>query len=232
MKILVADDDPITLEAVCACLRDEGFTPVPARDGVEAVEGWQRERPSLLCLDIMMPRLDGYGVCRQVRAVDGVVPILFVSAKHEEIDVVVGLELGADDFIRKPFGKRELLARVRAALRRGPARQGAAAKHFPMRDLLVFPDELRAARGDQAIDLTPREVGLLRVLHEHTGRPVPRDTFLDRCWGLDYYPESRTLDQHIAQLRRKIESDPDNPTVIETVRGVGYRFRETALPPR
>ncbi len=226
MKILVADDDPITLEAVCTCLRDEGFTPVPARDGVEAVEGWRRERPSLLCLDIMMPRLDGYGVCRQVRAADGSVPIVFVSAKHEEIDVVVGLELGADDFIRKPFGKRELLARVRAALRRAPGRQGTASETFPLRDLTVFPDELRAVRKGQSIDLTPREVGLLRVLHEHCGRPVPRDTFLDRCWGLDYYPESRTLDQHIAQLRRKIESDPDNPTVIETVRGVGYRFRE------
>lgn len=226
MKILVADDDPITLEAVCTCLRDEGFVPVPARDGVEAVEGWQRERPSLLCLDIMMPRLDGFGVCRQVRAVDAAVPILFVSAKHEEIDVVVGLELGADDFIRKPFGKRELLARVRAALRKGPARQGGAPQSFPLRDLVVFPGELRAVRGGESIDLTPREAGLLQVLQEYAGRPVPRDTFLDRCWGLDYYPESRTLDQHIAQLRRKIELDPEHPVIIETVRGVGYRFRQ------
>lgn len=225
MKILVADDDPVTLEAVCTCLRDDGFSPLPAADGLEAVEVWRREKPSLLCLDIMMPRLDGFGVCRQVRAADGTVPILFVSAKNEEIDVVVGLELGADDFIRKPFGKRELLARVRAALRRGSARQGAAARTFAMQDLEVFPDELRAVRGGSQMELTPREISLLRVLHEHAGRPVPRDTFLDRCWGIDYYPESRTLDQHIAQLRRKIERDPDNPAIIETVRGVGYRFR-------
>ncbi|MES2705086.1 MAG: response regulator transcription factor [Verrucomicrobiota bacterium] len=229
MKILVADDDPLTLEAVCACLADDGFTAVPARDGVEALELWRREKPSLLCLDIMMPRLDGYGVCRQVRAVDGGVPVLFVSAKNEEIDVVVGLELGADDFIRKPFGKRELLARVRAALRRSALResqrQNQALRRFVLKHLTVFPDELRAERGGVSVDLTPREASVLSLLHENAGRPVHRDTFLDRCWGLDYFPESRTLDQHIAQLRRKIEVNPEVPVIIETVRGIGYRFR-------
>lgn len=225
MKILVADDDPLTLEAVCACLTDDGFTPVPARDGVEAMELWRRENPSLLCLDIMMPRLDGYGVCCQVRAADSTVPVLFVSAKNEEIDVVVGLELGADDFIRKPFGKRELLARVRAALRRGSLRQGRAPRQFTLHDLTIFPDELRAERSGRSLDLTPRETAVLALLHENAGRPVPRDTFLDRCWGLDYFPESRTLDQHIAQLRRKIENDPETPAIIETVRSIGYRFR-------
>lgn len=227
MKVLAADDDPLTLEAVCACLADEGFTPVAARDGIEAVELWRREKPSLLCLDIMMPRLDGYGVCRQVRAADSTVPVLFVSAKNEEIDVVVGLELGADDFIRKPFGKRELLARVRAALRRSATRQqqGRAPQQFQLAGLTVFPDELRAERAGRSLDLTAREVSILSLLHENTGRPVHRDTFLDRCWGLDYFPESRTLDQHIAQLRRKIETDPDSPSMIETIRGTGYRFR-------
>lgn len=225
MKILVADDDPLTLEAVCACLADDGFTAVPARDGLEALELWRREKPSLLCLDIMMPRLDGYGVCRQVRAADGGVPVLFVSAKNEEIDVVVGLELGADDFIRKPFGKRELLARVRAALRRGAVRQGQAPRGFTLKNLTVFPDELRAERNGISMDLTPREASVLSLLHENAGRPVHRDTFLDRCWGLDYFPESRTLDQHIAQLRRKIEVNPEMPVIIETVRGIGYRFR-------
>jgi two-component system, OmpR family, alkaline phosphatase synthesis response regulator PhoP len=225
MKILVADDDPLTLEAVCTCLTDDGFSPVPAKHGAEALALWSQHHPALLCLDIMMPKMDGYEVCRKIRAQDATVPILFLSAKNEEIDVVVGLELGADDFIRKPFGKRELLARVRAALRRRAARNGREAVTFTLQDLTVFPDELRAVRAGQNIELTPREASILRLLHENTGCPVHRDTFLDRCWGIDYFPESRTLDQHIAQLRRKIEADPAAPLIIETVRGVGYRFR-------
>lgn len=225
MKILVADDDPLTLEAVCTCLSDDGFSPVPAHNGAEALELWQKHRPGLVCLDIMMPTFDGFEVCRRIRAADATVPILFLSAKNEEIDVVVGLELGADDFIRKPFGKRELLARVRAALRRRVTKSGHARPAFTMLDLTVWPDELRAARGPHTVDLTPRESAILQLLHENAGRPVHRDTFLDRCWGLDYFPESRTLDQHIAQLRRKIEPDSAAPIIIETVRSIGYRFR-------
>lgn len=225
MKLLVADDDPLTLEAVCTCLRDDGFTCLSASHGAEALELWQQHRPELLCLDIMMPRMDGYEVCRRIRAMDPSVPILFLSAKNEEIDVVVGLELGADDFIRKPFGKHELIARVRAALRRRVARGSGSAGSFTMNDLTIWPDELRATRGDRGIELTPREVSILRLLHEERGKPVHRDAFLDRCWGLDYFPESRTLDQHIAQLRRKVEPDPLAPILIETVRGVGYRYR-------
>ncbi|HEX2747420.1 MAG TPA: response regulator transcription factor [Verrucomicrobiales bacterium] len=225
MKILVADDDPLTLEAVCTCLTDDGFFAVPAKHGAEALELWGQHRPALLCLDIMMPKMDGYEVCRRIRASDANVPILFLSAKNEEIDVVVGLELGADDFIRKPFGKRELLARVRAALRRRVARKGSGAHSFCLLDLTVYPEELRALRAGQSIELTPREASMLSLLHENAGCPVHRDTFLDRCWGMDYFPESRTLDQHIAQLRRKIETDPAVPLIIETVRGVGYRYR-------
>lgn len=225
MKILIADDDPLTLEAVCTILTDDGYTAIGAKHGAEALELWRREKPALLCLDIMMPRMDGYEVCRRVRASDAGVPILFLSAKNEEIDVVVGLELGADDFIRKPFGKRELLARVRAALRQRVSRRAGAPDSFRIGGLTIFPDELRATRGTESLDLTPREAALLRVLFENAGKPVHRDTFLDRCWGQEYYPESRTLDQHIAQLRRKIEPDPTAPVIIETVRGVGYRYR-------
>ena len=228
MKILVADDDPLTLEAVCTCLTDDGFSTLAANNGAEALDLWQAHRPELLCLDIMMPKLDGFELCRRIRASDAAVPILFLSAKNEEIDVVVGLELGADDFIRKPFGKRELLARVRAALRRRHSKTGKTTPGFTLLDLTVQPDELRASRGALAIDLTPREISILQLLHENAGRPVHRDTFLDRCWGMDYFPESRTLDQHIAQLRRKIEPDPALPVIIETVRGVGYRFRPKA----
>ncbi len=224
MKILLADDDPITLDAIHACLTPEGFTMLLARHGGEALTLWEKHRPDLLCLDIMMPQIDGYEVCRRVRAADAQVPVLFLSAKSEEIDVVVGLQLGADDFIRKPFGKHELLARIRAALRRVHARaQGA--RSFAMRGLVIYPRELRGERAGVSIDLSPRETNILEVLHEHAGQVVHRDELLNRCWGLDYFPESRTLDQHIAKLRKRIETDPANPTIIETVRGVGYRFR-------
>jgi DNA-binding response OmpR family regulator len=226
MKILLAEDDPVTLDSLSACLVGEGFDVAAAENGKIALERWGDSRPDLLCLDIMMPEVDGYEVCRRVRAEDSTVPILFLSAKSEEIDVVVGLELGADDFLRKPFGTHEFLARVRAALRR--SKGGAVAngrESFEMGTLSVFPRELRAERGGQSIDLSPREVKILRLLHERKGEAVHRDELLDRCWGMDYYPESRTLDQHIAKLRKRVEIDAADPHVIETVRGVGYRFR-------
>lgn len=225
MRILVADDDPVTLDAVSACLRDEGFDVLSAADGTEALLAWQTGKPDLICLDIMMPKLNGYDVCRQVRATDSKVPILFLSAKSEEIDVVVGLELGGDDFVRKPFGKRELLARVHAILRRGAENPITDRETFTMKDLKVFPKELRAVRdGLPEIRLSPRELNILELLHSRPGEVIDRDAFFDQCWGIDYYPESRTLDQHIARLRKRIERDPANPDIIETVRGVGYRW--------
>ncbi|MBE2287586.1 MAG: response regulator transcription factor [Prosthecobacter sp.] len=222
MTILVADDDPVTLESLAACLQPEGFRTLLARDGAEALALWQKQKPDLLCLDIMMPGMDGYEVCRRVRAVDAGVPILFLSAKSEEIDVVVGLRLGADDFVRKPFGKHELIARIGTALRRRQVQQPAV-DSFQMGPLRIVPAELRAQRGEASLDLTPREVSILKLLHERAGQVLSRDVLLDVCWGLDYMPESRTLDQHIAKLRKKIEREPEE--IIETVRGVGYRWR-------
>ncbi len=223
MKLLIADDDPITLDSLAACLEPEGFRVLRAKDGGEALALWQKHKPDLLCLDIMMPGVDGYEVCRRVREKDGRVPVLFLSAKSEEIDVVVGLRLGADDFVRKPFGKHELIARIHSALRRVSTAKAPAAC-FEMGVLRVFPDELRVQRGEESsVDLTPREVALLKLLNERRGQALSRDVFLDACWGLDYMPESRTLDQHIAKLRKKIEQEPEE--FIETVRGVGYRWR-------
>ena len=229
MKILLADDDPLTLEGLHDSVLPEGFTPLLARDGREALRVWEEHRPDVLCLDIMMPLVDGYEVCRRVRAADPLVPVLFLSAKSEEIDVVVGLRLGADDFIRKPFGKHELLARIRTVLRRSQARSQAP-RSFCMDDLTVYPLELRAERAGQEIELSPRECSILAVLHERAGQVVDRDTLLNRCWGLDYFPESRTLDMQIAKLRKRVEADPANPTLIETVRGAGYRFRTKRVP--
>ncbi len=227
MKILVADDDPITLETLKDCLLSEGYQPLAAADGAAALELWKAHRPDLLCLDIMMPGFDGYEVCRRVRAFNSEVPVIFLSAKSEEIDVVVGLKLGADDFVRKPFGKHELLARIGAALRRARA-QTRTRRSFSMHDLIVYPLELRAERAGEEIELSPREAGILELLHGRAGEVVTRDTLLDQCWGSKYLPESRTLDQHIAKLRKRIERDPENPEIIETIRGAGYRYRRRA----
>ncbi len=226
MKILLAEDDPVTRETLVSCLEAEGYAVAAAADGREALALWQSHSPDLACLDIMMPGVDGYEVCRRIRSTDSRIPILFLSAKNEEIDVVVGLELGADDFVRKPFGRHELLARIRAALRRGELAsaqtEGRARESFRIGALRVYPRELRAEDGDTAIDLTPREASILTFLHERRGEAVARDELLDRCWGLDYFPESRTLDQHIAKLRKKIGDD--SATLLETVRGLGYRL--------
>ena len=224
MTILVADDDPVTLEALTACLRSEGFATVAAANGQEALRLWTDLKVDLICLDIMMPEIDGYEVCRRIRAKDSQVPVLFLSAKNEEIDVVVGLELGADDFIRKPFGKHELLARVRTVLRRHQRKVMRNSMSFQMGPLEVWPQELRAVRDGQEIEISPREAAMLMLLYEMRGQPVDRDTFLSRCWSVDY-ANTRTLDTHIAKLRKRIEVDAANPEIIETVRSVGYRFR-------
>ena len=223
MTILLAEDDPLTREALAACIEDEGFKTLTAEDGRQALELWARHHPELLCLDIMMPGIDGFEVCRQVRAKDSCVPILFLSAKNEEVDVVVGLNLGADDFIRKPFTRAEVIARIRAALRRARPSTGKGGG-FHMGDLTVYPEALMAERAGKEIELTRREIAMLELLHRNAGMPVSRDTFLDVCWGLEYFPDSRTLDQHVLMLRKKVEADPSQPSIIATVRGTGYRF--------
>lgn len=221
MTILIAEDDPLTLDALAACVESEGFTALRAADGRSALDLWRAESPDLLCLDIMMPGIDGYEVCRRVRAGDRRVPILFLSAKNQELDVVAGLDLGADDFIRKPFTRSEVMARIRAAFRR--IVPGGNDGRFQFGDLAVHPRALFAERGGKTIDLTPREISMLRLLHERRGEAVSRDAFLDVCWGLDYFPDSRTLDQHVFLLRKKVEPDPANPALIQNVRGIGYR---------
>jgi len=225
MTILLAEDDPLTLEALAACMAEEGFLTLSAANGREALDLWSEHRPQLLCLDIMMPEIDGFEVCRRVRATDPAVPILFLSAKNEEIDVVVGLGLGADDFIRKPFTRAEVIARIRAALRRAHPLNGKG-RRFAMQDLTIHPDALMAERAGKQIELTRREISMLELLHRNAGLPVSRDAFLDACWGLEYYPDSRTLDQHVLMLRKKIEVDPARPKIIATVRGTGYRFAD------
>lgn len=216
MNILLAEDEPDTRAMMTEILQQEGYEIYAASDGAEALELWEKNAIDLLLLDIMMPAKSGYDVCREIRKGDLEVPVMFVSAKSEEIDVVLGLELGADDFLRKPFGKHELLARVRALLRR--RFQSHRAASFSFGPWVVWPQQLRATQGDSEIDLTPREIRLTEFFLRRSGEAISRDELLNECWGIDYFPESRTLDQHISNLRKKLGSD-----LIETVRNVGYR---------
>ncbi len=222
MIILLAEDDPVTRAAVIELLEDEGHQTLAAKNGLEAIELWKRHRPGLVLLDIMMPGASGYEVCRTIRRDDRRTPIVFLSAKSEEVDVVLGLELGADDFLRKPFGKHELLARVRAVLRRNEESATREVIEFGLWQ--IHPKRLIAQRGNTEVELTVREVKVIVLLSNRQGEVVTRDELLNECWGLEYFPESRTLDQHILNLRKKIEADPSRPTLIETVRGAGYRF--------
>ena len=230
MKVLIAEDDPNTREGLREILEAEGYEVLTAPDGQKALETYRAEKPQVLCLDIMMPQVNGYDVCREIRRTDPRTPILFISAKSEEIDKVLGLEIGADDFIVKPFGVKEVIARIRAVTRRTLAESPASDKprdySFTMDELRVVPAELRAYRDDQPIDLSLRDISVLELLYNNRGRVVDRDTFFDECWGVDYYPASRTLDQHVSQLRKRIEKDPAKPRIICTVHGAGYRFDE------
>jgi two-component system, OmpR family, alkaline phosphatase synthesis response regulator PhoP len=227
MKVLVAEDDKATREGLCEILDAEGYEVISAPNGKEALAAFERERPDFVCLDVMMPQLDGYEACREIRKIHADVPVIFISAKSEEIDKVVGLELGADDFITKPFGVKEVVARIRAVTRRYFAAQNRhdeSAEPFTIADLEVLPAELRARRGDEVIDLSLRDVKLLRFFSESQGVALDRNTIFNACWGMDYFPSSRTLDQHISQLRKRIEHDPKDPAIIQTVHGVGYRY--------
>lgn len=233
MKVLIAEDDRLIRQGLAEILEKEGYRVLQAADGEQALVLFDSASPDFVCLDIMMPGRSGYDVCRILRERRADLPIIFISAKSEEIDKVLGLELGADDYILKPFGVREVVARIRAVTRRylaGGPRSGqaggtAARRGFPMGDLRIEPDELRAYRGEQVIDLGLRDIAILDCLYRHRGKVVSRQTLFDDCWGRDYIPSSRSLDQHISQLRKRIERDPSDPQIILTAHGSGYRYQ-------
>ena len=225
MKVLVAEDNPLTLGGLTEVLQMEGYHVLQAASATAALELFETQTPDFVYLDIMMPDVNGYDLCRRMRAARPQTPIVFITAKSEEMDKVLGLELGADDFIVKPFGLKEVIARIRAVTRR--CRQSAAFPDpppFQMGDLIVHPAELRARRGCETIELSLRDVKVLVLLHSYRGRVLDRNTIFNHCWGDDYFPNSRSLDQHISQLRKRIEIDPKSPAIIRTVHGAGYRF--------
>ena len=226
MKILVVEDDTRTRKGLLEILANEGYETCSAANGSDALAVFARESPDALCLDIMMPGLSGYDVCREIRKTNSRVPILFISAKSEEVDKVLGLELGADDYISKPFGVKEVVARIRAVTRRCLAARPSAtpAVSFTMADLKVVPAELRVYRGKQAIEVSLRDMRILQMLYDNRGRVLDRNTLFDTCWGMNYMPNSRSLDQHISQLRKRIEANPAKPRIILTVHNAGYRY--------
>ena len=228
MKILLAEDDINILNGVSEILTNEGFQTIKAQDGQEALALYKSENPDFLCLDIMMPHLNGYDLCKEIRKTNTHIPVIFLSAKNEEIDRVLGLELGADDFITKPVGMRELIARIRAVAKRCLKHDNPQEENqfLILGDLHLYPAQMRAHRHEtgEEIDLSLRETKILKLLHDYKTKVVDRNMLLDHCWGEHIMPESRTVDQHISNLRKKIELDPQNPCIIKTVQGAGYRY--------
>jgi len=224
--IFVVEDEASFVEALSIGLRREGFDVVVAVDGAEALDRFDEVQPDLVLLDVMLPKVSGLEVCRQLRKKTQI-PIIMVTAKGAEIDTVVGLEVGADDYVTKPYRLRELVARIRAVLRRVDAASPAAATAagtIEVGDVRLDPHEHRASVNGNLVSLPLKEFELLHLLLANAGRVLPRETLIDRVWGIDYVGDTKTLDVHVKRLRSKIETDPANPTRIVTIRGLGYKY--------
>ncbi|HEY9787544.1 MAG TPA: response regulator transcription factor [Candidatus Obscuribacterales bacterium] len=222
-KILIVDDEVDIANSIQYVLNQEGFGTVLAHDGVKAIQVVEAEKPDLIILDLMMPGLDGYEVCRRVRAADRKTPILMLTARTSEIDTVVGLELGANDYIAKPVRLRELVARVKAHLREAPGAPQPS-RGIRLGALFIDMDSRTVSVNNQQIDLTFKEFELLAAMAKHPNRVFTRDQLFAQVWGSDFLGESRTVDVHIRYLREKLEENPSQPKHILTVRGVGYRL--------
>ena len=234
LSVLLAEDEESFVDALVVGLGHEGFKVTVARDGLEALQLFEETGPDLVLLDLMLPKMSGIDVCRSIRA-HSAVPIIMVTAKGAEIDTVVALEVGADDYVTKPYRLRELVARMRAVMRRTPSHTGPGAgpdwsegsvdeATLEAGEVRVDLDQRRVFVRSEEVHLRRKEFELLRLLVDNAGRVLTRDVLIDRVWGTDYIGDTKTLDVHIKRLRSRIEADPSNPVLITTVRGVGYRF--------
>ncbi len=223
--VLVVEDEESFVDALQVGLKREGFRVEVARDGKEALDIFDAVQPDLVLLDVMLPKISGIDVCRQLRK-RSQVPIIMVTAKGAEIDTVVGLEVGADDYITKPYRLRELVARMRAVLRRAPLdRAGELTEGaLTVGDVSLDPDQHEVLIRGGSVSLPLKEFELLHLLLANAGRVLPRETLIDRVWGNDYVGDTKTLDVHVKRLRAKIEEDPASPTKIVTIRGLGYKY--------
>lgn len=226
-KILIVEDDPHILLGLEEVLKSDGFEVATCNRGDQALAAFTQHQPALILLDVMLPGLNGYDICKQLRAKKVATPILMLTAKGQEIDKVVGLDLGADDYVTKPFGVRELLARIHALLRRSTDATSATAlpeTEFRIGDATVDPRTFQLRRGKTVEELTAKELKLLRFFQAHAGEVLSRDRLLNEVWGYNYYGTTRTLDQVIVQLRKKIGDNGADPRHLLTVHGVGYKL--------
>ena len=219
--ILLVDDEPSIIQLARMYLEREGFRVQEATDGEAALEAVAKLRPALVVLDVMLPKLDGFEVCRRLRSADNSVAIIMLTARDEDIDKILGLELGADDYLTKPFNPRELVARVKAILRRSDSKAPATDKPIHLGDLTIDPASREARVSSRTLDLRTQEFDLLLTLAEHRGHVLSREQLLQKAWGFDFYGQTRTVDVHIAHLRKKLEG---GSVKIETVTGVGYKL--------
>lgn len=225
--ILLVDDEPSIIQLSRMYFEREGFRVQDVGDGESALEAVNKLRPALIVLDVMLPKLDGFEVCRKLRASQDSTPILMLTARDEDIDKILGLELGADDYLTKPFNPRELVARVKAILRRSDGKLPTPGKPLHLSDLMIDPARREVRINDRTLDLRTQEFDLLLTLAEHRGLVLSREQLLQLAWGFDFYGQTRTVDVHVAHLRKKIEG---SSVKIETVTGVGYKLVVPPLP--
>ena len=223
--ILLVEDEATIAESVKYALETEGYDVSVANDGRTALELAESESPDLVLLDLMLPEMSGFDVCRLMRD-RWEMPIVIISAKDSEADIVAGLELGADDFVTKPFSMRILLSRIRANLRRGEISNAVEGDSLEVGPLQMDVERHEVLLSGEPISMRPKEFDLLQVLMEESGRLVRRQALLDRVWGYDFYGDTKTLDVHIRRLREKIERDPQNPELLTTIRGLGYKLSD------
>jgi two-component system alkaline phosphatase synthesis response regulator PhoP len=227
-KILIIDDEAVIRKAIRMACEKEGYDIVEAENGTEGLRLLETSKPDLILLDLMLPDVSGFDVCREIRKSGARLPVIILSAKTEEIDIVVGLEIGADDYITKPFRARELLARIAAHLRRVRQEERGGNGRLEFKDLAIDVNERRVFRGDREIELTHTEFDLLAFLASNAGKVLSREKILNHVWGYEYPIETRVIDVHVRNLRRKIEFDPSKPFFILAVPGIGYRFTSSA----
>ncbi|GAV25728.1 DNA-binding response regulator [Carboxydothermus islandicus] len=228
MKILVVDDEAPIVELIKFNLEREGYKVLEAYDGIRALEIVKKELPDLVILDIMLPGMSGLEVCKNIRNNEKTaeIPIIMLSARGEEVDKILGLELGADDYMVKPFSPRELVARVKARLRRLEGREGKKEGIIKIKDIVIDQEKFAVYVKGKKMDFTPKEFELLKLLASNPGKVFTREYLLEKIWGYEFLGDTRTVDVHIRHIRQKIEDNPAEPVYIETVRGVGYRFGE------
>ncbi len=222
-RILLIEDEEAMLKGLQDAFEHHGFNTIVARDGETGLKLAEQDEPDLIVLDVMLPGMDGFEVCRALRKRGVAVPILMLTARSEEIDKVVGLELGADDYMTKPFSPRELIARVKALLRR-TKNNVQPIDQFEFGNVKVDFTKLKASKNGKPVELTSTEFSLLRLLIKHQNETVTREQILNKVWGYETYPNSRTVDNHILNLRQKLEANPGKPEYILTVHGLGYKF--------